>query len=130
MKTSTVAGSFLACLALIGSPLQSQQVSGEVVLRSGSVAGRVIVGEQYSSYRRPVYAYRRPPARRVMVQRYAPRVILVERFRHGAKHWRSSGYHQVVVYYLDGRYYDRFDSRSPGAQEIVVYERDGRFYRD
>ena len=39
------------------------------------------------------------------------------------------GYREVIVYYIDGRYYD------PGrdhrrAYEVVVCERDGRFYRD
>jgi len=48
------------------------------------------------------------------------------RQRHG-KHWKRHGYREVVVYYIDGRYYDRagWDRR---GYEVVVYERDGRFY--
>jgi hypothetical protein len=58
-------------------------------------------------------------------------VIRVERFhpRHG-KHWRRNGYRAVIVYYIDGRYYDRAGWGHSRAHEVVVYERDGRFYRD
>jgi hypothetical protein len=35
----------------------------------------------------------------------------------------------VVVYYIDGRYYDR-TGWHPRGHEVIVYERDGRFYRD
>ncbi len=138
MNTSTLAGSFLAGLALIGTPLNAQQVSGEVVVRGGPVAGRVIVGDEYSSYHRPVIVYRRAPTRRVVVverygprvvERYGPRVIVVERFRHHhGRHWKRHGYRPVVVYYLDGRYYDRIDRRHPGIREVVVFERHGRYY--
>lgn len=122
MKTSTLAGSVLASLALIATPLQGQAVSGEVVVRSGPVAGRVVVGDEYSSYRQ---------ARRVVVvERYAPRVIVVQRIRHGHdKHWRRHGYHRVVVYRVDGRYYDRDYPNRRGMQEVVVYERGGRYYQ-
>ncbi len=123
MKTSTLAWSLVAALALIATPLHAQHVSAEVVVRGGPVDGRVVVDDGYSSYRRP--------ARRVVVERYAPRVIRVERFRqsHG-KHWRRKGYREVIVYYIDGRYYDRNGWGYPRAHEIVVFERDGRFYRD
>lgn len=131
MKTSAIAGSLLAGLVLIVSPLHSQQVSGDVAVRGGPVAGHVVLGEGYSTYHRPTPVYRRPPARRVVVERYSPRVIVVERFRHHQeKYWKRNGYRQVVVYYLGGRFYDRLDSRHPGVREVVVYERNGRFYRD
>lgn len=122
MKTSTLAGSLLAGLALIATPAQGQVVSGEVVVRSGPVAGRVVVGDEYSSYRQ---------ARRVVVvERYAPRVIVVQRMRHGhGKHWRRHGYHRVVVYRVDGRYYDRHYPSRHGMQEVVLYEQDGRYYQ-
>jgi hypothetical protein len=35
----------------------------------------------------------------------------------------------VVVYYIDGRYYDRDGWGHRRARAVVVYERDGRFYR-
>ena len=123
MKTSTLAWSLAASLAFAVAPLHAQHVSGEVVVRGGPVAGRVVVDDGYSSYRRP--------ARRVVVERYAPRVVRVERFRHRhGKHWRRSGYREVIVYYIDGRYYDRAGWDHPRAHEVIVYERDGRFYSD
>ena len=123
MKTSTLAWSLVAGLALAATPLHAQHVSAEVVVRGGPVDGRVVVDDGYSSYRRPV--------RRVVVERYTPRVVRVERFRHRhGKHWRRKGYREVIVYYVDGRYYDRIAWSHPRAYEVVVYERDGRFYRD
>jgi hypothetical protein len=123
MRTSVVAGSLLSGVLFI-NPVQAQQVSANVVIRSGPVAGHVAIGE-YSTYRRPV-------ARRVVVvERYAPRVIVVERVRYRhARHWRHHGYRPVTVYYVNGRYYDRYVADRPGLREIVVYERDGRYYRD
>lgn len=117
MKTSIVAGSLLAALSLV-APLQAQRVAADVVVRSGPVAGRVVIADGYSSYRRPV-VYRRAPAR----------VIVVERVYHRQRHldWRKQGYRQVVVYYQDGQFYDR---AWPGAREVTVYERDGGYYRD
>jgi hypothetical protein len=123
MKTSTHAWSLVAGLALMATPLHAQHVSGEFVVRGGPVAGRVVVDDGYSSYRRPV--------RRVVVERHAPRVVRVERFRyrHG-RHWKRHGYREVVVYYIEGRYYDRAGWGRPRGHAVVVYERDGRFYRD
>jgi len=122
MNTSIVAGSLLAALSLV-APLQGQQVAADVVLRSGPVAGRVMIGDGYSTYRRPVVVYRRAPERVIVVER-------VHRRHHRHEHWRKHGYRQVVVYYRDGRYYDRYVRGWPAMQEVVVYERDGRFYRD
>jgi hypothetical protein len=123
MKTSALAGSLIAGLALMATPLHAQHVSTEVVVRGGPVAGRVVVDDGYSSYRRP--------ARPVVVERYAPRVVRVERFGRGhGKHWRRQGYREVIVYYIGGQYYDRRGWDYPRAHEVVVYERDGRFYAD
>jgi hypothetical protein len=121
MNTSIVAGSLLAALSLV-APLHGQQVAADVVLRSGPVAGRVVIGDGYSTYRRPV-VYRRAPERVIIVER-------VHRRHHRNAHWRKHGYRQVVVYYRDGRYYDRYVRSWPGMQEVVVYERDGRYYRE
>lgn len=127
MKTSTRAWSLLAGLALMATPLHAQRVSAEVVVRGGPAAGRVAVDHGYSSDRRPV--------RRVVVERHAPRIVRVERFRHRHwKQWKRHGYREVVVYYVDGRYYDQTGwGRHPGwgrhrGYQVVVYERDGRFY--
>lgn len=120
MKTSIIAGSLLTALTLT-VPLQAQQVAADVVLRSGPVAGHVVIGNGYSTYRRPV-VYRAPA-----------RVIVVERLGHRnrgfARSWRQQGYRQVVVFYRDGRYYDRYVRGWPEMREVVVYERNGRLYR-
>jgi hypothetical protein len=56
---------------------------------------------------------------------------VVERFhnRRHFKHWKRHGYRPVTVYYLDGRYYDRYDRHHPRLHRIIVYERGGRYYR-
>lgn len=124
MKTSTLAGSLLAGLALIATPLHAQAVVAEVVVRGGPIAGHAILGNQYSSYQHP--------RRVVVVERYAPRVIVVERLRHRhhLRHWKRNGYRRVVVYYMDGRYYDRYQPSRRGYRTVMVYERGGRYYRD
>lgn len=129
MNTSIVAGSLLAALTL-ARPVHAQ-VAADVVLRSGPVAGHVVVGDGYSTYRRPV-VYRPAPERVIVVERYAPRVVVVERLRHHRKwrHWREHGYRPVMLYYRDGRYYDRSDRHWADGRQVVVYERDGRFYHD
>jgi hypothetical protein len=104
MRTSILAGTLLAGLALIGSPLTAQQVSAEVAVRDGRV---------------------------LVTKRHIPRVIVVERMRHHhRKYWKSRAYRPVVIYYFDGRYYDWLDRRHPRVREVVVYEHHGRYYRD
>ncbi len=58
-------------------------------------------------------------------------MIVVERVRHHhGKHWKRKSYRAVVVYYIDGRYYDRINQRRHSrVREVVVYERNGRYYR-
>jgi hypothetical protein len=120
MRTSVFAGSLLSGLVLIASPLKAQLVSAEVAFRTGPVVGRVEVVDGYSTYR----------PRRVVYYREVPRVIVVERVHHHrhAKHWKRRGYHPVTVYYLNGRYYDRWHGAPRGVRRIVVYERGGRYY--
>jgi hypothetical protein len=134
MNASTIAGSLVAGLVLAASSVQAQSVAANVVVRSGPVAGHVIVSKGYSTYDRPpVVAYRRPPERRVVVvERYHPRVIVVERMRHHRhkRHWERYGYRPISLFYVNGRYYDRYDEYRPGVVRVVVYERDGRYYRD
>jgi hypothetical protein len=120
MKTSIVAGSLLVALSL-AVPLQAQVV--DVAVRSGPVAGRVVVGDGYSSYRRPA-AYRPVPARVIVVER------VYVRHHRLAKHWRQHGFRPVVLYYAGGRYYDRRFRGGPVMREVVVYERSGRFYHE
>jgi hypothetical protein len=122
MRTSIVAGSLLAALSLV-APLHAQRVAADVVLRSGPVAGRVVIGNGYSTYRRPVAVYRPAPVRVIVVER-------VYRRHQRQPDWRRHGYRRVVVYYRDGRYYDRYERGWPAMQEIVVYERGGRYYRE
>jgi hypothetical protein len=131
MNTSIIGGSLLTALTLT-VPLQAQQVAADVVVRSGPVAGHVMIGHGYSTYRPPVVY--RAPARVIVVERVVPRVVVVERLTHRnrgfARSWRQQGYRQVVVYYRDGRYYDRNVRGWPEMREVVVYERNGRLYRE
>jgi hypothetical protein len=120
MKTSIVAGSLLAALSLV-APLHGQQVAAGVVVRSGPVAGHVVIGDGYSTYRRPV-VYHRAAARVIVVER-------VNRRHQHARQWRRDGYRPVTLYYIDGRYYDRYVRGGRHVREVVVFERDGRFYR-
>lgn len=116
-------------LGLLSAPqAQAQRVSADILIGGGPVAGRLFIGDPYPAYR-DVYVHRRP-VRRVVVQRYAPRIIVVERFDHRgrrAKYHRQS-FRRVHAYY-DGRsrYYDRYQ---PGLREVTVYEQNGRYYRD
>jgi hypothetical protein len=97
------------------------------------VVGQVTVGDAYATYRRrpAVIVHRRPVARPVVVvERYAPRVVVVEQL-HGhrsSRAWSRRGYRPVTLYFRDGRYYDRWSERWPHADEVVVYERGGRYY--
>ena len=128
MKASVVAGALLSGLVFVAFPMQAQ-VSADVVLRGGSVAGQVAVGDAYSTYRREPVVYRRPVRRVVVVERPAARLIVVDRMhRHRPVHyWRRHGFRPVTLYYVDGRYYDRPVHR-PYAREVSVWEREGRFY--
>ena len=130
MVVRIVAGSLLATL-LAAAPATAQNVAADVLVRSGPVAGRVVIGNGYSTYRRPVVVERRPAARRVVVvERYAPRVIVVERVHSHrfSRAWARHGYRPVALYYVDGRYYDRWSERWPRAVEVVVYQRGDRYY--
>jgi hypothetical protein len=124
MRTSAVTWSLIAGLLSIAVPLHAQRVEAGVVVRSGPVAGHVVIRDGYSTYRRPT-------ARRVVVVQ-RPRTVVVERVhRHRpAKHWAHRGYRPVTLYYWDGRYYDRWAASRHGVRTIVVWERDGRYYRD
>jgi hypothetical protein len=120
MRTSIAAGSLLTAL-LLAQPAHAQQVLADVVLQSGPVAGHVVIGNGYSTYGRQRVIYRRTPVRRV---------VLVERTRyHGRAHWTRFGYHPVTLYYVDGRYFDRYFDHA-GVRQVVVYERGGRYYRE
>ena len=128
MNATVFAGTLLTGLVLT-APVSAQQVAASIRIGSGPVAGHVVVAQGYSSYRPPV-VYRHPDARRVVVvDRYAPRVIVVERARahRHERYWAHHGYRPVTLYYVDGRYYDRY-VRGRVVREIVVYERDGRYY--
>jgi hypothetical protein len=132
MSARIVAGSLLATL-LAAVPAAGQNVAADVLVHSGPVVGQVTVGDAYARYRRRqvVIVHRRPAARPVVVvERYAPRVVVVERL-HGhrsSRAWARQGYRPVTLYYRDGRYYDYWSARWPTAAEVVVYERGGRYY--
>jgi len=121
MRTSIIAGSLLVGFTFV-APLQAQQVAAAVVVRSGPVAGHVVVGREYSTYRRPV-TYQPAPARVIVVER------VYVRHRGLAHRWERQGYHRIVLFYRDGRYYDRA-IRGPDVREVVVYERGGRYVQE
>ena len=124
MRTSAVTWSLIAGILSAAVPLHAQRVEAGVVVRSGPVAGHVVIRDGYSTYRRPT-------ARRVVVVE-RPRIVVVERVhRHRpAKHWARRGYRPLTLYYWDGRYYDRWAGHRHGVRTIVVWERDGRYYHD
>lgn len=123
MKTSIVAGSLLAALSLVGS-LSGQQVAADVVVRGGPVAGRVVIADGYSAYRRPAVNSRRVPARVIIVEQVHVR-------RHRDEHqWRRHGFRPVMLYVANGRYYDRRVSGWPAMRSVLVFERNGRFYQE
>ncbi|MFL5518838.1 MAG: hypothetical protein ACJ8DJ_21990 [Gemmatimonadales bacterium] len=132
MSARIVAGSLLATL-FVAAPAAAQNVAADVLVHSGGVVGQVTVGDTYARYRRRpvVIVHRRPAARPVVVvERYAPRVVVVERL-HGhrsSRAWARQGYRPVTLYYRDGRYYDYWSERWPTATVVVVYERGGRYY--
>ena len=114
-------------LAVVGSPAQAQ-VSAGIHIVDGPIAAHILVGEP--QYRRPVTVY--PRRRVVVVERYAPRVLLVERIHRGEGYWRHRGFNRISAYYDRERdvYYDRYDRHYPGLREVVLYERGGRYYCD
>jgi hypothetical protein len=120
---SAVAWSLIAGLVATAAPLHAQRVEAGVVVRSGPVAGHVVVRDGYSTYRRPV-------ARRVVVAERSRTVVVERVHRHRShRHWVRRGYRPVTVYYWDGRYYDRPVHRHHGVRTIV-WERGGRYFHD
>jgi hypothetical protein len=100
----------LAALALPAGA-QAQQVSADISIGGGPVAGRIIVGDPY--YRHPVY-----------------REIVVVPAHRGRGWYRNHGYRPVQVYYdsYHNRYYDR--PYYGGLRVVVVYRDGGRYYHD
>jgi hypothetical protein len=126
MKTAIVTGGIALALTL-HSPAAAQMVEAGVVIRSGPVTGHVVIAD-------PGPVYYRPERRVVVVERYAPRVVVVEyvRTNRGRGHgwWKKHGYRPVVVYYdvRHGRFYDRWQRDRRGIREVIVYEHRGRYY--
>jgi hypothetical protein len=118
MRASVIAGSLLGGLVLVAS-LPAQQVSADIAVRSGPIAGRVVVADGYSTYRQ-----------RRVVYREAPRVIVIERVHRHRGHWKRHGFRPVTVYYVNGRYYDRWYGNPRGVRRVVVYERHGKYYEE
>jgi hypothetical protein len=122
MNANVLAGSLLSGL-LLTTPVVAQEVAANIFIRSGPIAGRVVVDHGYSTYRRP-------EARRVVVfERRAPRALVVERVRvhRHERYWLRHGYRPVTLFYVNGRYYDRWVP-GRGVREIVVYQRNGRYF--
>lgn len=126
MRSAIVVGSAAFALLLGASPV--------------SASAQTVVIANRSAYRpaSPIVALHRVAAKAW------PRVIVVARIDLGGRGrgrgyrradergWRAAGYRPVTVYYVDGRYYDRWDDRYRGhnVRQMVVYQRGGRYYRD
>ena len=127
MRSALVVGSAAFALLFVASPSSAE--SQTVIISNRPVAVAVPV---------------RDGGRRAW-----PRVIVVARIdlggnrgrgrghgygygRMNERGWRARGYRPVAVYYVDGRYYDRWDDQFRGrnVRREMVYERDGRYYRD
>lgn len=123
MRTAIVTGGIALALTL-QTPAAAQMVEAGVVIRSGPVAGHVVIADRADHHRT------------VVVERYAPRVIVVRHIHtpRGRAHgwWKRHGYRPVVLYYdvRDDRFYDRWHRDRRGIREIMVYERGGRYYSD
>jgi hypothetical protein len=125
---------FLGLLTL-GTPA-SAQVSGAVVVRSGPVQGRIIIGGPVYAPP-PVVVYRPVRGRRVEVARYAPQVVFVER-GHGrngksARWYQRHGYRPVTLFFSQGQYWTQVYAVAgyrggPEFIPVTVWERGGRFY--
>ncbi|NNG16178.1 MAG: hypothetical protein HKM89_06815 [Gemmatimonadales bacterium] len=124
-------GALAALLIAAPGTAEGQRVSADVVVRSGPVRGRVVIGD------RP-YAYRYDLDRRWYGHRYAPRHLRVHRIHvpRGRAHgwWKRHGYRPMKVYYHAGRFYHRHDfrylkRRGLRLRPVVVWQRGGRLYR-
>jgi hypothetical protein len=120
MRTTVFAGSLLCALVLAAGPLEAQLVSADVVVHGGPVTAHVAVVDGYSTYR----------PRRVVYYPAAPHLVVIERVHYNShgKHWKRHGFRPVTVYYVNGRYYDRWNGPVRGVRRVVVYERNGRYY--
>ena len=103
----------LAALALPAGA-KAQQVSADISILSGPVAGRVILGgPDYRYYHRPAY-----------------REVIVVREHRGNGWYKHRGYRPVRVYYDSYRdcWYDR--PYYGGLRAVVVYQDRDRYYYD
>jgi hypothetical protein len=114
MKAGIAVGLIAVGLTLATAPAEAQRVSADI---------RIHAGDRYSTYER------RPAERVVVVERYAPRAIVIERFQHRnhRKDWRRYGYRPVTIYYNNGRFFESWRGRG-AARQIVVFERGGHYY--
>lgn len=113
-----VVGSTLTALAVADVPaLGAQDVSADIHIGGWPVAGTIHIGDR-----------RHHPARRVVVVRERPRVIVVQRDRGRGWHKRGGGFRVVEAWYDRhcGVYFDRYRRGFVGVQLV---ERDGRYYR-
>jgi hypothetical protein len=117
MPTRILAGTIAVVLGLTAAPLNAQTVEGGVVVRSGPVAGHVVVGSPP-----PVVVYREPVRQIIVVER-----LHVPRGR-AYGWWRRHGYREAWVYYDGDSYYARPFKGRPGLRRVLVYERAGRYY--
>ena len=119
MLFSAVLGIGLVGTAL-PEPVEAQVIRAEIILGQPRYHDRV------------VHVYR--PARRVVTHRYAPRyaprVIVVERYHRGRGHGKHGrDFRRIRAWYDRDRalYYDGY---RPGLREVAVYYAGGQYYDD
>ncbi len=96
--------------------VKAQRVTADIHIAGWPVAGTIRIGDYPS------------PARRVVVVREAPRVIVVQKDRGRGWHRRAGGMRVVEAWYdgYCGVYFDRYRR---GLVRVLLVERDGRYYR-
>ncbi len=126
-------GTMAALLMVAPGHAQAQRVAAEVVIHSGPVHGRVVIGDH--GHRHYV---RHRAVRRFHHHRHGLRPLHVHHIhapRGKARGWwKRHGYRPVVVFYRDGRFYDRHHYRrhyrhGKHVRRVVIWERGGRLYR-
>src|SRR6266850_3184752 len=82
-------------LVLSAAPARAQHVSAGIQILDGPIAASIAIGQPY--YAQPVVVY--PRRRIVVVERYAPRILVVERLHRGNGYWRHNRFQRVYAYY-------------------------------
>jgi hypothetical protein len=133
-RATTLALPVLAALLSFGSA-SAQDVRAEVQIRTGPVAGRVVIGGDPYRYPRErqrvvvVERNRRPNDRVVVERRNARRVTIVEDFRGNSQRAHARHENRHVVAYWDPRRDEYgFQRWRAGLRPVLLCEHGSKFY--